>query len=296
MSQLYKRMLLIRPDVFEKIEKGTSSSHPNRHEAEGEVMSEDDGPQAAFMRREMIKDNLSPIAPTVNVLEHLQKEMTRVLKDPTMATEEKLATYNNLMTRSQILTSKAKSMTTEPYNNYQTSNHSFGAPPTHDEVSDLSGDETQPDKRPIPVREKNKTKKSSGSIPEPLLKEIEKVLLSYRETVKKLYSTLNTGKGSQSTPHFTKSGGMVLEGNVKLDEFSLARLLTTVVRPTGKKRPDLPHQQAFLRVLKKLNPKMHYIRYKTLEYDISPTRVPQQAGDGFRKKRKPFVLKWSTRL
>ena len=250
-------------------------------------MSEDDGPQAAFMRREMIKDSLSPIAPTVNVLEHLQKEMARVLKDPTMATKEKLATYNNLMTRSKILTSKAKSMTTEPYTNNQTSIHSFGAPPTHDAGSDLSGDETRPEKRPVPVREKTKKKKLSGSIPEPLLKEMDKVPLSYRETVKKLYSSLNTGKGSLGSPHFTKSGRMVLEGNMQLDEFALAWLLTTVVQPTGKERPNLPHQQVFLRVLKKLNPKMYYIINKTLEYDVSPTRVPQQAGDGFRKKGNP---------
>ena len=118
MSQLYKRMLLIRPDVFEKFEKGASSSsqphlsHPNKKE-EREEMSEDDGPQGSFMRSEMIKDSLSPIASTVNVLDHLQKEMARKLKDPIMDTEEKLATYNDLMTRSQILTSKAKSMATE---------------------------------------------------------------------------------------------------------------------------------------------------------------------------------------
>ena len=142
-------------------EKGASSfssssehllSHPNKQE-EREVMSEDDGPQRAFMRREMIKHSLSPIAPTVNVLEHLQKEMARVLKDPTMDTEEKLATYNYLMTRSQILTSKAKLMTTEPYT-HPTPLH------THDDVDrDLSGDETRPEKRPIPVREKSKKKR-----------------------------------------------------------------------------------------------------------------------------------------
>ena len=92
MSKLYKRMLLIRPNVFEKFEKGASSFSSSSSEH--------------------VKDSLSPIAPTVNVLEHLQKEMARVLKDLTMDTEEKLATYNDLMTRSQILTSKAKSMTT----------------------------------------------------------------------------------------------------------------------------------------------------------------------------------------
>ena len=109
------------------------------------------------MRREMIKDSLSPIAPIVNVLEHLQKEMARVLKDPTMDTEEKLATYNDLMTRSQILTSKAKSMTTEPYT-HPTPLH------THDDVDrDLSGDETHPEKKTIPVREK--TRKRSRQWP-----------------------------------------------------------------------------------------------------------------------------------
>ena len=147
MSQLHKRMLLIRPDVFEKFEKGASSfasehllSHPNKQE-EREAMSENDGPQGTFIRREEIKDSLSPIAPTVNVLEHLQKAMARVLKDPSMDTEEKLATYNDVMTRSQILTSKAKSMTTEPYT-HQTPLH------RHANVDrDLSGDETEPEKR-----------------------------------------------------------------------------------------------------------------------------------------------------
>ena len=70
-----------------------------------------------------------------------------------MDTEEKLATYNDLMTRSQVLTSKAKSMTTEPYT-HQTPLH------THADVDrDLSGNETLPEKKPIPVREKNKKKK-----------------------------------------------------------------------------------------------------------------------------------------
>ena len=87
---------------------------------------------------------------------------------------------------------------------------------------------------------------------------------------------------------------MILEGNVQLNEPALARLLNTAVRPTGIKRADLPHQREFLRVVKKINPKLRYIRNKTLEYDPSPT--PQQAGDSFMKKKIPFVLKWSTRL
>ena len=124
MSQLYKRMLLIRPDVFEKYQNGASASSSSSstpaisthlHQEREEKMWEDRGPQAAYMRRELLKDSLSPIAPTVDVLGHLQKEMAHVLKDPTMDTEEKLATYNDLMTRSQILTSKAKAMSTEPY-------------------------------------------------------------------------------------------------------------------------------------------------------------------------------------
>ena len=73
-------------------------------------MIQDEGPQTTYMTRELIKDRLSHIAPTVDVLGHLQKEMARVLRDPTMDTEEKLATYNDLMTRSQILTSKAKAL------------------------------------------------------------------------------------------------------------------------------------------------------------------------------------------
>ena len=77
-------------------------------------MIQDEGPQTTYMTRELIKDRLSPIAPTVDVLGHLQKEMAHVLRDPTMDTEEKLATYNDLMPRSQILTSKAKAMSTEP--------------------------------------------------------------------------------------------------------------------------------------------------------------------------------------
>ena len=132
----------------------------------------------------------------------------------------------------------------------------------------------------------------SGAIPE--AEEIDKVPLSYREVMKKLYCVMNTGTGSQGSPHFTKSGCTVLEGNVQLDEHTLARLQTAVVCPTGKKRAEIPHQREFLRLLKKTNPSVPYLRNKTLEYDTSPTRVPQQSGEGLKKK--PFVLKWSTRL
>ena len=95
MSQLYKRMLLIRPDVLEKYQKGAASSssssspssplssHPHQ---ERDEMIEDEGPQTTYMRRELIKASLSPIAPTVDVPGHLQKEMARVLRDPTMET------------------------------------------------------------------------------------------------------------------------------------------------------------------------------------------------------------------
>ena len=71
---------------------------------------------------------------------------------------------------------------------------------------------------------------------------------------------------------------MILEGNVQLDEPALARLLTTAVRPTSKKRGDLPHQREFLKVVKRINPGMRYIRNKTLEYDTSPTQ--EQGGSG----------------
>ena len=175
-------------------------SHPNKQE-EREELSKDDGPQGTFIRREMIKDSLSPIAPNMNVLEHLQKEMAHVLKDPTMDTEEKLATYNNLMTRSQILTSKAKSMTTEPYA-HPTPLH------THADVDrDSSGDETELQKRPIPVREKTKKKKSSASIPEPLLKEMDKIPLSYRQTVSN--STVPSTLEKALTVHLTSRKAVV---------------------------------------------------------------------------------------
>ena len=294
MSQLYKRMLLIRPDVLEKYQKGASASSSSTpplsthlHQERDEDMWEDDGPQVAYMRRELLKDSLSPIAPTVDVLGHLQKEMARMLKDPTMDTEEKLATYNDLMTRSQILTSKAKAMATEPY----THDIAFHA---HDQAAhETDREDTLPEKRPIAVRQKT-PKKDSAFIPEALLRELDKIPLSYRKTAKKLYTALNSVKGSGHSPHFSKSGCMILEGNVQLNEPTLAQLLTTAVRPAIVKRADLPHQREFLRVVKKINPKLRYLRNKTLEYDPSPT--PQQAGDGFMKKKRPFVLKWSTRL
>ena len=293
MSQLYKRMLLIRPDVLEKYQKGAAasssssapslSSHPHQ---ERDEMIQDEGPQTTYMTRELLKDRLSPIAPTVDILGHLQKEMARVLRDPTMDTEEKLATYNDLMTRSQILTSKAKAMSTQP-NTCDIAIHA-PAPTAHER----DREDARPEKRPVPVRQK--TKKTAGFIPEALLKEIDHIPLSYRGAAKKLYTALNSGKGSGGSPHFTKSGRMILGGNVQLDEPALARLLTTVVRPTSKKRADLPYQREFLKVVKRINPGLRYIRNKTLEYDTSPTQ--EQGGSGFMKKKRPFVLKWSTRL
>ena len=55
--------------------------------------------------------------------------------------------------------------------------------------------------------------------------------------MKKLYRFMN--KNSVGALHFNKSDRMVLEGNLQLDEQTLARLMTTVVRPTGKKRPEI---------------------------------------------------------
>ena len=154
------------------------SSHPHQ---ERDKMIDDEGSQTTYMRRELI-------APTVDVLGHLQKEMARVLRDPTMDTEEKLATYNDLLTRSQILTSKAKAMSTEP----NTHDIALHAPdPT---AHERDREDTRPEKRPVPVRQK--TKKTTGFIPEALLKEIDQIPLSYREAAKKLHTALNSGKGS----------------------------------------------------------------------------------------------------
>ena len=120
--------------------------------------------------------------------------MAHVLKDVTMDTEEKLATYNNLMTRSQILTSKAKSMFMKPY-----THDSAPPPPPSDIDTHFSGDETKPEKRPIPVQQKTK-KKFSDIVPEALAKEINKVPISYREAVKKTLSQDEHWKGfSRST-------------------------------------------------------------------------------------------------
>ena len=208
MSQLYKRMLLIRPDVLEKYQKGaTASSSSSSSSASLSFhphQERDDtgrGPQTTYMTRELIKDRLSPIAPTVDILGYLQKEMARVLRDPTMDTEEKLATYNDLITRSQILTSKAKALSAEP-NTRDIAIHA-PAPTTHER----DREDARPEKRPVPVRQK--TKKTAGFIPEALLKEIDQIPLSYRGAAKKLYTALNSGKGSGGSPHFTKSGRMI---------------------------------------------------------------------------------------
>ena len=119
----------------------------------------------------MIKDSLFPNAPTVGVLAHEQKELACVLKNATLDTDEKLATYNQLMTKSQVLTSKAKSMFTP-----ESTLHPQQPPPLLDE--------TKAEERPILVRQKAK-KKFSAVIPVALAKEINKVPQSYREAVKK---------------------------------------------------------------------------------------------------------------
>ena len=77
------RMLLIRPDIFEKAQNASVTPKVSSHEgsdtercrpSEKEVGG-DDHQQTDLLRREMIKDSLSPIASTVDVLAHLQKEM-----------------------------------------------------------------------------------------------------------------------------------------------------------------------------------------------------------------------------
>ena len=114
----------------------------------------------------MVKDSLSPSASTVDMLAHLQKENARALKYKTMETEEKLATYNDFMTRSQILTPRAKSMFMEPY----TQDFTLHPGPPQQDDTDLIGVENKPEKRLVPVREKTK-KKVSTAIPEALIVE-----------------------------------------------------------------------------------------------------------------------------
>ena len=114
----------------------------------------------------MIKDSLSPNTSTVDVLAHLQKEMSRVLQNDTLDTKEKLSAYNDLMTKSRILTSKAKSMFMEPYT-HDSPLQPQHPPPPLDIDTHLSGDKTKPEKRPVPVRQKAK-KKFSVAIPEAL--------------------------------------------------------------------------------------------------------------------------------
>jgi len=226
--------------------------------------------------------------------------MARVLKDDTMNTEDKLSTYNKLMTRSQILTSKAKAIFLDPYSNdspLTAPPHELMNPPdapSSDEISQEEEEETvMSGKRPIPLRAKiSRVKRITTPIPETLAREIEKVPVSYREGVKKLYRLMVTSpKGHR---HFSKSGQLMLAGNVKLDETTLTRLLTKVVRPSAKKRDEVPYEREFIGVLKRTNPGMRYIRNKTIHYDISPKREPQQKGEG--RRNKPFVLKWSTKL
>ena len=83
MSHLYKHILLIRPDVFEKAHNAVMSWKVSSNSGSNTALShplpppppkkedKSDDQQTALIRREMIKDSFSPVASMVEVLAHL---------------------------------------------------------------------------------------------------------------------------------------------------------------------------------------------------------------------------------
>lgn len=280
----YKRMLLVNPDAVESEKKPIVNKEPVA------------GASEEFYERELVKEKLSPSSAIIEVLAHLQKEMGRVLDDDYMDTREKLSTYNQLMSRSTVLMDKAKSMFHEPPS---------PPPPAPPPPSPLDLPRPQYDTD-------TKTKRLKSSRMEDAI--TSRVPKSYQPNVRKLYKLLKSSdRGVDAGVKWTKDGKMIL-GNTTVDEKEMTDLLTSAVKPHGPrsvKYSRTPVGRDFARAVKHLNPRMRYIRNKSMSaYDSEGEDsgvighapiAPEQEGQGSPRKKSgkrypKKLLKWYTRL
>ena len=184
----YKKMMLVAPEVIQERTPGYScTSDTNTTPTTPPPPPPPPLPSATtsqeqYYDRQLAMQRVAPGSQLIQMLAHLQKEMARVLYDETMSEEARLATYNDLMTKSHIITDRVRYLGTEPA--------LLGTPQTHQNT------------RPETIRKKVVAASTN------MESAIQNIPKSYRHNVTSLYNHLL--KSHQAKLHFTGDGRLIL--------------------------------------------------------------------------------------
>ena len=296
-------MLLVRPDMVRDSSVTTPTVTPPLSNTQKE-----------YYETQMLKEKVSPHSSLIQALTRLHNKAYAVLQDDAIEGSVKLARYNQLMTTSSILMKKVKNYM--KWDEVDILPH-YPTALTHDTSSSIS-DSTQgeyswrdDDSELTDVSdlqdldEESDTSHTSQlmahrSVPSPLRSkstvsgledEIKRrVPVSYQNTARNLYKTLlKSGKGKVN---WNASGQLVLGGQ-HIPGSDIVELLSDAARTRTKGIPPTGRAQ-FIKVMKRLNPALKYIRNKkpySAKQSDKKSHTQAQSGKGVRQK-----IVWHTRL
>ena len=255
----YEKLVLVHPDMV-KVPSSTTTTttsttapatavHHNTSPPPDPPSPISPNPQKQFYQLQMMKERLSPSNALIQALSHIHSEISRVLFDPKMSTNERLFTYNQLMTRAHILRKKAHAV--------------FGIHEAVDpalakrleEANEMEEEDEAEEEEDEPLigataaPAKQKEDRMSRYIH-------QKIPSSYRDNANKLYSLI-TRRG-EGVINWTQTGELIVKGqrvpNSHITELlaDASRLRSKSERPVGA---DL-----FYAALKNINPEGRYIR------------------------------------
>ena len=304
----YTRMLLVRPDMVNNNKADTTP--PNT--------------QKEYYDTQVLREKLSPEGAMIKAILHLQKKAAKVLYDDTLKSGDKLAKYDQLMTRSGIFTKKVKSITPEvhtqeiqlpsarstPYSitPYQSAMNSDISSDEEDDWADLPEDtSTDMLQQPEDVHHTTKTKiekSTEKGMDEDIAARIPR---TYQHSARQLYRLLaKRGKGALN---WDRQGRLRVGEHIE-EGSDIIELLADATRPRSRSKPPVG-AELFAKMVKKINPKLKHIKNKKAFGQVGVTKkvgtprrqkekkvgTPrrQQEGSGRKVNKKPKIL-WRTRL
>lgn len=284
----YTRMVLVRPDM---VRDSTSIKPPP-----DTAPAADTSAATRFYETQALREKLSPQAGLVEVLVHLQKKASEVLHDKNLPPALRLSVYDDLLTKSSILTRKAQAGVRLPNAvNVQAVTHpntpvNFTTPESSeidDDASSTISDLT--DTAPLPQTTPHRS--TETGLDAAIRAHIPR---SYQGAALKLYRLLTKqGKGAINW----NANGELVSNNQVIPGTDIVKLLADAARP--KTRGTAPPGRAiFIKLVKRVNPSLKHVNNKNA-FQLSPvkasgstkTKHTSQAGSGLKKS-----FQWRTTL
>ena len=286
----YTRMLLVRPDMV--------------HNNKGDVTSDDTvNTEKQYFDTQVLREKLSPEGALIEAILHLHKQAHKVLNNETLKSSDKLAHYDQLMTRSGIFTKKVKGI--RPDGNIASSNSRLANAHENSRHSEESSDndtewEDALDVPPVavqkPVQQLKKVQGEKASEKGMDAAILERIPRTYQHSARQLYRLLiEQGKGQLN---WDKKGQLHIGDHIEQGS-DIVELLADATRPKTKGRVPVG-RKLFTRVVKKLNPKLKHVKNKAAFSQVARHRkvvetTHQQEGSG-RQGKKDSKIIWRTRL